>query len=108
MPSMTHEPNIYELSGGDAPFRRLVESFYARVEHDPLIGIARRTGDEARIELYTGNYERIHDGMFLLDEPLAANVRATAGRSRQSEISSAQRSMPTLSRSGHRALVILS
>ncbi len=34
---MTQEPNIYELAGGDAPFRRLVDSFYARVERDPLL-----------------------------------------------------------------------
>jgi hemoglobin len=34
---MTHEPTIYEQAGGDAPFRRLVESFYARVERDPLL-----------------------------------------------------------------------
>jgi hemoglobin len=34
---MIEQPNIYELAGGDAPFRRLVESFYARVERDPLL-----------------------------------------------------------------------
>src|SRR5690349_11097649 len=34
---MTQEPNIYELAGGDPPFRRLVDSFYARVERDPLL-----------------------------------------------------------------------
>jgi hemoglobin len=34
---MAQEPNIYELAGGDAPFRRLVDSFYARVERDPLL-----------------------------------------------------------------------
>jgi hemoglobin len=34
---MTQEPNIYEIAGGDAPFRRLVDSFYARVERDPLL-----------------------------------------------------------------------
>src|SRR5215217_2899414 len=35
--AMTQEPNIYELAGGDAPFQRLVDSFYARVERDPLL-----------------------------------------------------------------------
>src|SRR5215469_18350114 len=55
-----------------------------RVEQDLLIGIAGRAGDEARIELCTGNYERIHHGMFLPDKPLAANARATAARNRQS------------------------
>jgi hemoglobin len=34
---MIDQPTIYELAGGDAPFRRLVEHFYARVEHDPLL-----------------------------------------------------------------------
>jgi hemoglobin len=34
---MTNQPSIYELAGGDAPFRRLVESFYARIERDPLL-----------------------------------------------------------------------
>jgi hemoglobin len=33
---MTHT-NIYELAGGDAPFRRLVDAFYARIERDPLL-----------------------------------------------------------------------
>ena len=28
---------IYELAGGDAPFRRLVDGFYARVEAEPLL-----------------------------------------------------------------------
>ena len=31
------EPTIYEQAGGDAPFRRLVDIFYARVERDPLL-----------------------------------------------------------------------
>ena len=34
---MSQEQNIYELVGGDEPFRRLVDSFYARVERDPLL-----------------------------------------------------------------------
>jgi hemoglobin len=34
---MTNQPSIYELAGGDAPFRRLVDSFYSRVERDPLL-----------------------------------------------------------------------
>lgn len=34
---MTNQANIYELAGGDAPFRRLVDGFYARVERDPLL-----------------------------------------------------------------------
>jgi hemoglobin len=29
--------NIYEYLGGDAIFRQLVEHFYARVAHDPLL-----------------------------------------------------------------------
>ncbi|MEN9937008.1 MAG: hypothetical protein RLZZ387_3587 [Chloroflexota bacterium] len=33
---MTHT-TIYELAGGDAPFRRLVDAFYARVEQDPVL-----------------------------------------------------------------------
>ncbi|HEU4751706.1 MAG TPA: globin, partial [Armatimonadota bacterium] len=31
------EPTIYELAGGDAPFARLVEAFYAGVENDPVL-----------------------------------------------------------------------
>jgi hemoglobin len=34
---MSEQPTIYEIAGGDAPFRRLVASFYARVEGDPLL-----------------------------------------------------------------------
>jgi hemoglobin len=34
---MTDRLNIYELAGGDAPFRRLVDAFYARIEQDPLL-----------------------------------------------------------------------
>jgi hemoglobin len=34
---MSQQSNIYELAGGDEPFRRLVDSFYARVERDPLL-----------------------------------------------------------------------
>ncbi|NWG19659.1 MAG: globin [Chloroflexi bacterium] len=30
-------PTIYELAGGDEPFRRLVDAFYARIERDPLL-----------------------------------------------------------------------
>jgi hemoglobin len=37
MHGMTQEPNIYELAGGDAPFRLLVDNFYARIERDPLL-----------------------------------------------------------------------
>ncbi|HWQ12311.1 MAG TPA: globin [Roseiflexaceae bacterium] len=33
---MAHN-TIYELAGGDEPFRRLVDAFYARVERDPLL-----------------------------------------------------------------------
>ena len=33
---MTHTA-IYELAGGDEPFRRMVDAFYARVERDPLL-----------------------------------------------------------------------
>ena len=34
---MSHERTIYDLAGGDAPFRELVDRFYARVERDPLL-----------------------------------------------------------------------
>src|SRR6185295_3657777 len=34
---MSNQPTIYELAGGDAPFRRLIDAFYARVEHEPLL-----------------------------------------------------------------------
>jgi hemoglobin len=34
---MTNQPSIYELAGGDAPFRELVNRFYARVERDPRL-----------------------------------------------------------------------
>ena len=34
---MNQQPTIYELAGGDAPFRRLIEGFYARVEQEPLL-----------------------------------------------------------------------
>ena len=34
---MNQQPTIYELAGGDAPFRRLIDAFYARVEHEPLL-----------------------------------------------------------------------
>jgi hemoglobin len=34
---MSNQQTIYELAGGDPPFRALVERFYARVEADPLL-----------------------------------------------------------------------
>jgi hemoglobin len=34
---MNQQPNIYELAGGDAPFRRLIDAFYQRVEREPLL-----------------------------------------------------------------------
>ncbi|HNP86696.1 MAG TPA: globin [Kouleothrix sp.] len=34
---MTNQTTIYELAGGDPPFRTLVEHFYARIEADPLL-----------------------------------------------------------------------
>jgi hemoglobin len=34
---MNQQPSIYELAGGDAPFRRLIDAFYARVAHEPLL-----------------------------------------------------------------------
>ncbi|MFL5805245.1 MAG: globin [Roseiflexaceae bacterium] len=34
---MNEQPSIYELAGGDAPFRRLIDAFYERVEHEPLL-----------------------------------------------------------------------
>jgi hemoglobin len=34
---MSNQPTIYELAGGDAPFRRLIDAFYCRVEGEPLL-----------------------------------------------------------------------
>jgi hemoglobin len=34
---MPETPTIYELAGGDEPFRRLVDGFYARVERDAVL-----------------------------------------------------------------------
>jgi hemoglobin len=34
---MNQQPSIYELVGGDAPFRRLIDAFYARIEGEPLL-----------------------------------------------------------------------
>jgi hemoglobin len=34
---MTNQLNIYEQAGGDAPFRRLIDAFYRRVEQEPLL-----------------------------------------------------------------------
>jgi len=34
---MNEQPTIYELAGGDAPFRRLIDAFYRRVEQEPLL-----------------------------------------------------------------------
>ena len=34
---MTNQPTIYELAGGDAPFRKLIDAFYRRVEGEPLL-----------------------------------------------------------------------
>ncbi len=34
---MNTERTIYERAGGDEPFRRLVDAFYARIERDPLL-----------------------------------------------------------------------
>ncbi|MDZ4716953.1 MAG: globin [Roseiflexaceae bacterium] len=34
---MPETQTIYEQAGGDEPFRRLVDGFYARVERDPLL-----------------------------------------------------------------------
>ncbi|MBK9942566.1 MAG: globin [Kouleothrix sp.] len=34
---MSNQPTIYELAGGDALFRELVERFYARIERDPVL-----------------------------------------------------------------------
>jgi hemoglobin len=33
----TDHRTVYELVGGDEPFRRLVDAFYRRVEQDPLL-----------------------------------------------------------------------
>jgi len=37
MEYMSETQTIYEQAGGDEPFRRLVDGFYARVERDPLL-----------------------------------------------------------------------
>src|SRR5690349_2271960 len=34
---MNNQPTIYELAGGDAPFRRLIDAFYQRVADEPLL-----------------------------------------------------------------------
>ena len=34
---MTNRQTVYEMVGGDEPFRRLIEAFYARVEQEPLL-----------------------------------------------------------------------
>ena len=34
---MSNQTTVYELAGGDAPFRRLIDAFYARVETEPLL-----------------------------------------------------------------------
>jgi hemoglobin len=34
---MNEQPTIYELAGGDAPFRRMVDIFYAQIARDPLL-----------------------------------------------------------------------
>lgn len=34
---MSDQPTIYDLAGGDEPFRQLVEDFYTRIERDPLL-----------------------------------------------------------------------
>jgi hemoglobin len=34
---MTNQLTIYEQAGGDAPFRRLIDAFYRRVEQEPLL-----------------------------------------------------------------------
>ncbi|NTU77810.1 MAG: globin [Chloroflexales bacterium] len=34
---MSEQPTIFEQAGGAPAFRRLVNAFYARVEHDPLL-----------------------------------------------------------------------
>jgi hemoglobin len=31
------DQSIYQIAGGDAPFRRMVERFYDRIERDPLL-----------------------------------------------------------------------
>ncbi|MEM8530658.1 MAG: globin [Chloroflexota bacterium] len=34
---MTNRQTVYEMVGGDEPFRQLIEAFYARVEQEPLL-----------------------------------------------------------------------
>ena len=51
---MTDQPTIYDLAGGDAPFRELVERFYARVEGDVLLR-----------PIYPADLEPGKEGLFL-------------------------------------------
>jgi hemoglobin len=37
MSAMSEHTTIYELAGGDEKFRRMIDSFYARVEREPLL-----------------------------------------------------------------------
>jgi hemoglobin len=34
---MSEHPTLHEWAGGDAAFRRLIDSFYDRVEHDEVL-----------------------------------------------------------------------
>jgi hemoglobin len=34
---MSEHPTLHEWAGGDAAFRRLIDSFYDRVEHDDVL-----------------------------------------------------------------------
>jgi hemoglobin len=34
---MNEQPTIYDLAGGDAPFRRMVDLFYEQIARDPLL-----------------------------------------------------------------------
>lgn len=57
---MTNHKTIYEHAGGDAPFHRLVDGFYARVETEPLLRPMYPEGDLAasreRLFLFVTQY----------------------------------------------------
>jgi hemoglobin len=42
---MATQPTVFEQAGGEAPFQRLIDGFYARVEHEPLLRPMYPAGD---------------------------------------------------------------
>ncbi|NOK62091.1 MAG: globin [Chloroflexi bacterium AL-W] len=51
---MTDRQTLYDIVGGDEPFRRLVEAFYVRVEQEPLLR-----------PMYPDNLEESKEHLFL-------------------------------------------